>query len=562
MHEPSRMHEPDDDLPVILVVDDDDETRPPLLDTVDRRYGHDYDVTAEASADDALERLRELHDAGRPVALIIADHWMPGETGGELLAHSRRLHPTAQRLLMTDWGDFSATDAVVHASVLGEIDSWVARPFGRADEEFHTVVTTALARWAQESERAGVAFTIVGEPWDPVTQAVREALARLLAPFGFRDSSSPEGQALLAAAGIDGPLPVMIFPDGRALATPSPFEIAGALGMRTGLQDGRVDVAVIGGGPAGLSAAVYAASEGLTTTLIEPAAIGGQAGSSPMLRNYLGFPAGVTGAELTVRAVQQAISFGAGFLLGRSATALAPDGDDLLVALDDGTEVRAGNVVIATGVSYRRMGIERLEGLLGRGVFYGSGASEARAVAGEHVYVVGGANSAGSAAIHLARHAGHVTLLVRGPSIVDTMSDYLIRELEGADNIDVRVSTEIVDAEGDARLTRLALRDRVSGEVEHVPAAAAFILIGAAPHTAWLPPEIARDEHGFVLTGDQRPDPADGLGLSTSMPGVFAAGDVRLSPVKRVAAAVGDGSTAIRQIHEYRAQQAGRTAVG
>jgi len=290
-------------------------------------------------------------------------------------------------------------------------------------------------------------------------------------------------------------------------------------------------------------------------TVIDSTFIGGQASSSPMLRNYLGFPAGVTGAELTARALQQALTFGARFVFGRSATALRSEADDLVVTLDDASELRTGAVVVATGVSYRRMGVERLEALVGRGVFYGSGTSEARALEGERVCVVGGANSAGSAAMHLARYAAQVTLLVRGGSIADTMSDYLIREIDNAGNVDVRLNTEIVDVRGDLRLDGLVLRDRATGTTEEVPAAATFILIGAAPRTAWLPPEVARDDHGFILTGEQRPDSADGLALATTMPGVFAAGDVRLNPVKRVAAAVGDGSTAIRQVHEYRSQR-------
>jgi thioredoxin reductase (NADPH) len=248
-------------------------------------------------------------------------------------------------------------------------------------------------------------------------------------------------------------------------------------------------------------------------------------------------------------------------VIGRSATDLRSDGDDRVVTLNDGTELRAGSVVIATGVSYRRMGIESLEALVGRGVYYGSGTSEAPGLAGERVYVVGGANSAGSAAVHLARHAGHVTILVRGPSIVDTMSDYLIREIDAAGNIDVRPSSEIVDAGGDFRLKTLSIRDRIGDTIEEVPAAAVFILIGAAPRTAWLPDEIARDDHGFILTGEQRAGPSDRLGLATTMPGVFAAGDVRLHPVKRVASAVGDGSTAIREIHEDRIRSRGQAPV-
>jgi thioredoxin reductase (NADPH) len=549
------MTESDDPLPVILVVDDDTAARAALLEAVDRRYGHDYDVTAERSAAEARDRLQELRDEGRPVAMIVADHHMPGETGARLLAASRRLHPTAQRLLLTDWADFSTVDDTVQALTMGEIDTWVARPFGPADEEFHSVLTAALARWTHEADRAGVALTIVGEPWDASTGVLRDAFARLLLPFRFRDVASAEGRALLDAAGVQGPLPVVVLADGRGIAQASQADVAMALGVQGSVGDERVDVAVIGAGPAGLAAAVYGASEGLSVTVIESTAIGGQASSSPMMRNYLGFPAGVTGAELTARAYQQAVTFGVKFVFGRTAAALRIEAEDRIVALDDGSELHAADVIVATGVSYRRMGIERLEALVGRGVFYGSGTSEARALEGGHVYVVGGANSAGSAAIHLARHAARVTILVRGGTLVDTMSDYLIREIDNADNVDVRLHTEITDVRGDLRLEALLLRDRSSGTSEEVRADAVFILIGAAPHTSWLPPEILRDDHGFILTGVQRPDPADGLGLATTMPGVFAAGDVRFNPVKRVAAAVGDGSTAIRQVHEARAQR-------
>ena len=551
----------DEQLPVILLVDDDDATRAVLLQAVDHRYGHDYDAIAEASAADAVDRLQELRDAGRLVALIIADHWMPAETGADFLARSRLLHPTAQRMLLTDWGDFTAIGATVHSMVLGEIETWIARPFGHADEEFHVVVTTALARWTREHERGAVAITVVGNPYDPSTVELRHALARIMVPFRFIDAATVDGLAALDSAGIEGPLPVVIMADGRAFPSAGSFEVAGALGMQATVGDERVDVAVIGGGPAGLAAAVYGATEGLSVTLVEPSDLGGQASSSPMLRNYLGFPAGVTGAELTARAFQQAITFGARFVIGRSATDLRSDGDDRIVTLNDGSELRAGAVVVATGVSYRRMGIERLEALVGRGVFYGSGTSEAPGLAGEPVYVVGGANSAGSAAVHLARHAGHVTLLVRGASIVDTMSDYLIKEMDAAPNIDVRLNTEIVDAGGGFRLRTLTLRDRVNDTTEEVPAAAVFLLLGAAPRTGWLPSGIARDEHGFILTGEHRPDASDPFGLATTMPGVFAAGDVRLNPVKRVAAAVGDGSTAIREIHEYRLRSRGPASV-
>jgi thioredoxin reductase (NADPH) len=551
------------DLPVILVVDDEDAPRSLLLSSVDRRYGHDYEVVAEPSAAAAMARLEALHAAGRSLALVLADQWMPEETGASLLARSRRLYPTAQRILLSDWADFTSVETTVQSILFGEVDTWLGKPFGVADEDFHTVVTGELARWTHEHGRAGVALTVVGDPWDAAAGALRDGFTRLLLPFAFREAQSPEGRALLEAAGaVDGPLPVVILPDGRALIQPGQSEVAAALGVQTSVSEGRIDVAIVGGGPAGLAAAVYGASEGLTVTVIESTSIGGQASTSPMLRNYLGFPAGVTGGELTARAFQQAVTFGAKFVFGRTATALRADGADRVITLDDGSELRADCVVVATGVAYRRMGIERLEALLGRGIFYGSGTSEARAVDGERVYVVGGANSAGSAALHLARHADHVTLLVRGSSIEETMSDYLIQGIGEDPKVDVRLNTEIVDVEGDLHLTGLVLRDRATGTIETVPGSAAFILIGAAPHTAWLPPEVARDDHGFILTGSQRPDgPADGLGLSTSMPGVFAAGDVRLNPVKRCAAAVGDGSTAIREIHQYRLQRREAAAV-
>ncbi len=554
------MTDSDARVPVILVVDDDPVARAALLEAVGRRYGHDYEVIAEGSAATARTRLQALHEDHRSVALIVADHHMPDESGALLLAASRRPHPTAQRLLLTDWADFSTIDETVQALTVGEIDTWVARPFGPADEEFHTVLTTALARWTHEADRAGVGLRIVGEPWDASTGQLRDAFARLLLPFRFWDAASAEGRALLNAAGVGESLPVVILADGRALVQPSQADVATALGVQGSISGERVDVAVIGAGPAGLAAAVYGASEGLSVTVIESTAIGGQASSSPMMRNYLGFPAGVTGGELTARAYQQAVTFGVKVVFGRTATSLRVEGDDRIVTLDDGAELRAEDVVVATGVSYRRMGIERLEALVGRGVFYGSGTSEARAVAGGHVYVIGGANSAGSASIHLARHAARVTLLVRGGSLVDTMSDYLIREIDNAHNVDVRLHTEIEDVRGDLRLEGLVLKDRSTGTSEEVPADAAFVLIGAAPHTSWLPPAVLRDDHGFILTGEQRPSASDGLGLATTLPGVFAAGDVRSNPVKRVAAAVGDGSTAIRQVHAARLER--RRAAG
>jgi thioredoxin reductase (NADPH) len=551
-----------DPRPVIVIVDDDELSRERLERCLSDRYGRSYRVLAEQSPSVALESLRSLQAAGTPVALIIADQWMPEETGADFLARTRDLHPASQRLLVATWADFSARDPIVRASVLGEIDHFATHPLNDSDEQFHAAVTELLARWSRENGRWGEAVRVVGDPWDEYTHGLLDSFRRFGLPFGFHEADSPEGRALLDQAGMSGPLPVIVLANGRALPRPSPADVAGALGATTTPIDQVFDVVVLGAGPAGLAAAVYAASEGLEVLVVEPLHLGGQASSSPMLRNYLGFPAGVGGADLATRAYQQAWTFGADFLIGRAATGIRAEGDDRIVALDDGSEIHAGAVVVATGVSYRRVGIESLEAFAGRGVFYGSGATEARAMAGESVFVVGGANSAGEAAIYLARYAAQVTVLVRGPSIRDGMSDYLVRELEAIPNIDIRSNTEIADAHGHSRLEGVSLRNNASGATEDIPAAAVFILIGAVPRTDWLPPQIERDERGFVLTGADRPSSPDedSWSLATTMTGVFGAGDIRHDSLKRVAAAVGEGSTVIRQVHEYRATQARQLA--
>jgi thioredoxin reductase (NADPH) len=334
---------------------------------------------------------------------------------------------------------------------------------------------------------------------------------------------------------------------------PANGDIATALGIPTSADVGTYDVVIVGAGPAGLAAAVYAASEGLRTAVLEQEAIGGQAGSSSLIRNYLGFPRGVSGTELAVRALQQATMFGAGIVYGR-ASGITAAGADRVVTLADGGHITPRAVVVATGVSYRRLGIPSLEARVGVGVFYGAAASEAQAVHGADVYVVGGANSAGQAALHLARYASRVTLLVRAPSLRATMSNYLIQQIDAADNIEVRHRTEVVDAAGDGRLTGLTLREHDTATTSTVPAAALFVLIGAAPHTNWLPPEIQRDRHGYMLTGTDVQPAAPGrppLPFETSMPGIFAVGDVRHGSMKRVASSVGEGSIAVQLLHDY-----------
>ena len=344
--------------PVIVVVDDDRTSRERLERSLSGRYGHDYRVLAEGSAVAAYELLDSLREADAAVALIIADQWMPEETGSGFLARTRDLHPAALRLLVAAWADFTANEAIVQASVLGEIDSYTNHPLTDTDEQFHTAVTEMLARWARDQGRWGEAIRVVGERWDEHAQMLRDAFTRWGLPFGFHDAGSDDGRALLEEAGMSGPLPVVILTSGRVLARPLPADVAGALGATTTPVESVVDVIVLGAGPAGLAAAVYASSEGLSVLTVEPMSLGGQASSSPMLRNYLGFPAGVSGSDLAARAYRQAWTFGADFLIGRTAVAIRAEGQERIVSLDDRSELRAGTIVLATGVAYRRMGIE------------------------------------------------------------------------------------------------------------------------------------------------------------------------------------------------------------
>ena len=544
--------------PVLLVVDDETESLAKIRAELERWYGEHYRVQCRRSAADALAALEQMRDDGEPVAVVLSDQWMPEMTGSEFLARVRSLHPRARRALLIEWGAWGDPDtarAIVQAMALGQIDYYVLKPTRAPDELFHRTVAEFVHEWTRLDSPGPSEVTLVGGQWSPRAHELRSLLARTGIPHVFRTPESPQGQDALREAGEEGANgPVVILWDGRVLTDPTKAELAEAWGVETELEgESEFDLVIVGAGPAGLAAAVYASSEGMSTLVIERDAFGGQAGASSMIRNYLGFPRGLSGAELARRAYQQAWTFGTKFLLMREATGLRL-GPPHVVEVADGGEVSAGAVILATGVSYRRIGIHSLEELTGAGVFYGASVAEAQGVTGLPAYVIGGGNSAGQAALHLARSASQVTLLVRGADLRADMSEYLCREVEAAQNIDVKLGAEVVKGDGDGHLERLLVRDIGSGEESWVDAAALFILIGASPHTAWLPDAIARDEDGYVICGPQPSRPASWplerlpMPFETSVPGVFAVGDLRQGAEKRVAAAAGQGSVVIGQL--------------
>jgi thioredoxin reductase (NADPH) len=549
--------EDDPDRPVILVVDDEPGPLGRVEEELRRRYGSDYRITASPDPAAALRELERLLREGRETALVLADQWMPGLDGTELLTRTGRLFPHAKRGLLVDfgaWGDEATARAIRRGMGVGAFDYYVLKPWRSPDELFNRTIAEFLHEWARLRPSGPREVVVVGPEGLERTSELCSLLARNGIPHVRRRSDDHDARALLERAGDRaGRAAVVSFHDGRVLVDPSNVELAEAFGFTTRLSRDEFDVVIVGGGPAGLAAAVYAASDGLETLVVEREAIGGQAGSSSLIRNYLGFSRGISGAELAMRAYQQAWVFGASVLMMREATGLAADGAGLVVSLSEGSAVRAGLVVLAMGVSYRRLGIPELEGLTGAGVFYGASIAEAQAMEGREVYVLGGGNSAGQAAMHLARYASRVTLVVRGASLARSMSSYLIRQIDSAPNLEIRFGCEVVGGGGDGRLQTLLLRERGGETISRVPAGGLFVLIGAHPHTDWLPGEVARDEWGFVLTGaggDGVPDrPVAAMAHETSLAGVFAAGDVRRGSSRRVGSAVGDGAAVVQEIH-------------
>jgi thioredoxin reductase (NADPH) len=483
-------------------------------------------------------------------------------TGVELLAKVRQLHPTARRGLLIAWGDRSASAPLLAAAALGQLDFCLPKPAWTPDEQFHRAVTESLDAWWRQRGGRFEVVTVIAEDPSPRSHEIRDVLARNSVPFGFYDSDTEQGRAALGRLEVSpGPGPVVALFNGTVLRDPTNAEVAQALGVEVRPTERTYDVVIVGGGPAGLAAAVCASSEGLDAAVLEREAFGGQAGTSSLIRNYPGFPNGVGGAELAVRAYEQAWMFGTHFVYGNPATSLATVGGLHTVGLAGG-DVRGRAVIVATGVSYRRLAAPELEPLVGAGVFYGAATVQAQAMSGGHAFVVGGGNSAGQAAVHLSRYARQVSILVRSDSLAESMSEYLIVEIENCPNVDVRYGVEVVGGGGDGHLEEVRFRHRASGAIESSPAAGLFVLIGAQPYTDWLPADVVRDRWGFVLTGpdlDRRVPPGrTPLSLETSVPGVFAVGDVRHGSVKRVASAVGEGSICVRLVHEYLATT-GRT---
>jgi len=544
-------------MPVLLAAHEDPDVLAGIRTQLVQRYSPDYRIECAASLDASRRVVARLAEGSDDLALVLVEPSLAHAQEGVLLEELRRLHPHAKRALLTSpsaWAEPPTADAIRESMTLGRVDHYVLSPTGAPDEVFHEAVSSFLLEWARERRLVPQTVHIVGEQWAGRAFELREVFERCAVPHAFCLADSNEGRELLARAGPDASLPLMLLPDGRVLSDPSDAEIAEAAGAPMHLDTMTFDVLIVGAGPAGLSAAVYGASEGLDVCVLDAGGIGGQARSSSLIRNYLGFAKGVSGSRLAEQAYEQASLFGASFVFMHRATALRRTGDWFTVPLVDGREIHARNMIVATGASYRRLGIPSLEAQTGAGVFYGGPASEAPALTGKDVYVVGGGNSAGQAALHLTRYARRVTVLVRRRSLDASMSHYLIRAIEDAPNVEVRTGTEIVGGGGDDRLLELRLRDNATDTEEVVAADALFVLIGARPQSDWLPADIERDEHGFVLTGDDLagadwPLERRPFSFETSTPGVLAAGDVRHGSVKRVAAAVGEGASAAQLVH-------------
>jgi thioredoxin reductase (NADPH) len=543
----------------ILTVDDDPLVSEAIARDLTGRYGADHRVVRATSGSEALGVLTRLALRDEPVALIAADQRMPEMTGIELLDRARTHAPGAKLLLLTAYAD---TDVAIKAINDIGLDYYLLKPWDPPEERLYPVVDDLLGDWRQANPEHTAEVRVVGHRWSDRGHDLKLFLARNHVPYRWYDvERDPEARRLRdLARAAPADLPLVLVPDGDTLRSPSTLELAGALGLRTSARQRLYDVCIVGGGPAGLAAAVYAASEGLSTVVVEREAPGGQAGQSAAIENYLGFPKGLSGSDLTQRAIAQAARFGAEMVLARDVVGFEARGPVRAVRFDGSGEIEARALIVATGVAYRRLEAAGLDALTGRGVYYGASAGEARQAQGDEVYVVGAANSAGQAALHLSRFAKRVVLVVRGATLDATMSRYLVERILAAPNIAVRYRCQVASGRGDGHLEALTLADRDSGATEEVATSWLYVFIGASPRTDWLGPDVVRDAKGFVVTGQDLAGPGwarrwplarPPFVLETSVPGVFAAGDVRLDSMKRVASAVGEGAMSVYLVHRY-----------
>jgi len=552
--------------PVLLTVDDDSDVLHSIERDLRRQYAQHYRIVSAGSGTAALDLLRRLQRRNEPLALLLVDHRMPQMTGIEFLKHALQVYPDAKRVLLTAYAD---TDAAIEAINEIKLHHYLLKPWTPPENNLYPVLDDLLDEWQAAFRPACEGIRLLGTRWSPQSYALREFLARNHVPYQWLDVEAAERDAevrrvLQSVESEDIKLPVLLFPDGERIAQPDPSQIADRIGLRTRSDQEFYDLVILGGGPAGLAAAVYGASEGLRTVVVERDAPGGQAGLSSRIENYLGFPSGLSGADLTRRAVAQAKRFGADILAPQRAVALQADGSYRVTSLQDGGRLSSHAVLIATGVQWRKLNVPGADRLTGAGLYYGAGAFEAASCKNEDVFVIGGANSAGQAAMNFAGHARRVIMLVRGESLSTSMSKYLIDECARKPNIEVQYGVQLVEAHGADRLEAISVRCDRTGEVDKTPAFSVFVFIGAEPGTDWLEGVVARDGRGFILTGPdlflngQRPKgwllDRDPTLLETSVPGVFAVGDVRHGSVKRVASGVGEGSIAIQFVHQYLAK--------
>lgn len=544
--------------PIIFTLDDDPEVLRAIERDLRREFGKEFRVLRASSGTDALDALRQLRLRNDVVALFLVDQRMPEMTGVEFLGEALKIYPDAKRVLLTAYAD---TNAAIHAINLINLDYYLMKPWDPPDENLFPILYDLLDQWKSIYRPAFEGVRVIGHQWSAKSHQVKDFLARNRVPYRWMDIETDSEAKQLLDFMEDPHLPVLIFPDGSTLMQPTNVEIAERVGLKTQAEQPFYDLAIVGAGPAGLAAAVYGASEGLRTILIEREAPGGQAGMSSRIENYLGFPVGLSGADLARRAVAQATRFGVEILTPAEVVNVRIEEPYKILCLSNGTEISCQALLIATGVSYRRLDVMGCDLLTGAGVYYGAAMTEAPSVAGQDIFIVGAGNSAGQAAMYFHRYAKTVYMIVRGDSLTKSMSQYLIEQIEGTDNIKVLLNSEIIGVRGTEHLQGVTVVDNATGESQEYDAAALFVFIGALPHTDWLPPLVERDSHGFILTGPdlvrdgKRPRSwtleRDPYLLESSVPGLFVAGDVRHRSIKRVASAVGEGSIAVQFIHQY-----------